>query len=209
MPGWIDAIISKFSSGDSLPWTDAQVIQIYLGILGLLGVDVDKSRGSGWAFSFSESWSSMEMLKRSWFRHYCKIEHAVLSYDQDLEREAAQEGQGKNKSESIMRLAWALVHSAQPADVQRASLGGQGGPLQKWEILYLLAVGHYRTGDLGRCRRLVDQALEIAPDFRQAVALRKMVEDKIAQEGAIGVGIAAAAVGIVASGVAALLIRKK
>ncbi|BBN10268.1 mitochondrial fission 1 protein [Marchantia polymorpha subsp. ruderalis] len=160
MPGWIDAIISKFSSGDSLPWTDAQVIQ-------------------------------------------------------DLEREAAQEGQGKNKSESIMRLAWALVHSAQPADVQRgiamleSSLGGQGGPLQKWEILYLLAVGHYRTGDLGRCRRLVDQALEIAPDFRQAVALRKMVEDKIAQEGAIGVGIAAAAVGIVASGVAALLIRKK
>ncbi|KAL3697937.1 hypothetical protein R1sor_012013 [Riccia sorocarpa] len=121
MPGWLDAIVSKFTTGDSLPWTDAE-------------------RG-------------IAMLE--------------------------------------------------------ASLGGNGGPLQRREILYLLAVGQYRAGDLPRCRRLVDQALEIAPDFRQAVALRKMVEDKIAQEGAIGVGIAAAAVGIVASGVAALLIKKK
>jgi len=119
---------------------------------------------------------------------------------------------GGDKSESIMRLAWALVHSRNAPDVQRgiamleASLSGQGASMQKREILYLLAVGQYRAGEYARSRRLVDQALLIAPDFRQAAALKTMVEDKIAKDGLVGVGLAAAAVGVVASGIAAAVL---
>ncbi|KAG0586824.1 hypothetical protein KC19_2G120400 [Ceratodon purpureus] len=118
---------------------------------------------------------------------------------------------GEN-SDGIMRLAWALVHSRNGPDVQRgiamleAALAGVGAPMQKREILYLLAVGQFRAGEYARSRRLVDQALQISPDFRQASALKKMVEDKIAKDGLVGVGLAAAAVGVVASGIAAAVI---
>ncbi|KAJ4980087.1 hypothetical protein NE237_010867 [Protea cynaroides] len=117
-------------------------------------------------------------------------------------------------NESIMRLSWALVHSKQPEDVQRgiamleASLAGSNSPLQKREKLYLLAVGYYRSGDYSRSRQLVERCLEIAPDWRQALALKKTIEDHIAKDGVIGIGIAATAVGLIAGGIAAALARK-
>ncbi|KAF8398267.1 hypothetical protein HHK36_017194 [Tetracentron sinense] len=119
------------------------------------------------------------------------------------------------RSESILRLSWALVHSRQPENVQRgiamleASLGNSSSPLQKREKLYLLAVGHYRSSDYSRSRQLVERCLEIAPDWRQALTLKKTIEDKIAKDGVIGIGIAATAVGLVAGGIAAALSRKK
>lgn len=114
-----------------------------------------------------------------------------------------------------MRLSWALVHSRQPEDVQRgiamleASLPGITNPLQLRERLYLLAVGYYRSGDYSKSRQLVDKCLEIAPDWRQARALKKTIEDKITRDGVIGMGIAATAVGLIAGGIAAALTRKK
>ncbi|XP_010273221.1 PREDICTED: mitochondrial fission 1 protein A-like [Nelumbo nucifera] len=117
-------------------------------------------------------------------------------------------------NESIMRLSWALVHSRQPEDVQRgiamleASLSSTSSPLQRREKIYLLAVGHYRSGDCSRSRQLVERCLEIAPDWRQALTLKKVIEDKIAKDGVIGIGIAATAVGLLAGGVAAALARR-
>ncbi|KAF5737652.1 Tetratricopeptide repeat (TPR)-like superfamily protein [Tripterygium wilfordii] len=119
------------------------------------------------------------------------------------------------KRESIMRLSWALVHSRQPEDVQRgiamleASLANNSTPLQHREKLYLLAVGYFRSGQYSRSRQLVEQCLEIAPDWRQALSLKKAIEDKIAKDGVIGIGITATAVGLIAGGVAAALARKK
>lgn len=137
----------------------------------------------------------------------------------NCDREAIGEGAGLSKdtdnSDSIMRLSWALVHSRRSADVQRgiamleAALDRDGGPLQKREILYLLAVGHYRAEDYPRSRQFIDQALQIAPDFRQALALRKALEEKITKDGVIGIGIAVTAVGLVVGGIAAALSRKK
>ncbi|ERN01733.1 mitochondrial fission 1 protein A [Amborella trichopoda] len=130
------------------------------------------------------------------------------------EREVVEEG-ASVKSESIMRLSWALVHSKHPEDVQRgiamleAALDNATSPLEKREKLYLLAVGHYRSGDYSRSRQLLERSLEIAPDFRQALALKKIVEDQIAKDGVIGIGIAATAVGVVVGGLAAALARKK
>ncbi|KAF9604732.1 hypothetical protein IFM89_009528 [Coptis chinensis] len=111
-----------------------------------------------------------------------------------------------------MRLSWALVHSKQPEDVQRGlamledSLVNPGSPLQKREKLYLMAVRNFRSGDYLRSRQLLEQSLESTPDWRQALTLKKTVEDKIAKDGVIGIGIAA---GLVVGGIAAALARKK
>nr|GMC81955.1 mitochondrial fission 1 protein A-like [Ipomoea batatas] len=134
----------------------------------------------------------------------------------------------KVRSESIMRLSWALVHSIKPPDVQRgiamlevcmceenlniysssdlpgwhaynaASLAKKNSPPQKREMCYLLAVGYYRSGDYSRCRHLLDQSLQIAPDWSQALSLKKAVEDQITKDGVIGIGITATAVGLLA-----------
>ncbi|GMH00005.1 hypothetical protein Nepgr_001844 [Nepenthes gracilis] len=80
----------------------------------------------------------------------------VRSYiNAGCERDVAEANKGSSdevKSECIMRLSWALVHSRQPEDVQRgiamleASLSSSTNPLQVRERLYLLAVGYYREG---------------------------------------------------------------
>ncbi|ESQ52855.1 hypothetical protein EUTSA_v10017329mg [Eutrema salsugineum] len=119
------------------------------------------------------------------------------------------------KKESIMRLSWALVHSRQAEDIQRgiamleASLASSSPPLQDREKLYLLAVGYYRTGEYSNSRQLVERCIEIQPDWRQALVLKKTIEDKIAKDGVIGIGITATAVGLIAGGIAAALARKK
>uniref|UniRef100_A0A0E0HDS4 Mitochondrial fission 1 protein n=1 Tax=Oryza nivara TaxID=4536 RepID=A0A0E0HDS4_ORYNI len=130
------------------------------------------------------------------------------------EREVAEAANEEQKSDSIMRLSWALVHSKNQEDVNRgigmleASLGQSNSPLQTREKLYLLAVGHYRNGDYPRSRQLVDRCLEIQPDWRQALSLRKAIEDKIAKDGLIGIGIATTAVGLLVGGIAAIAARK-
>ncbi|KAL3585255.1 hypothetical protein D5086_012122 [Populus alba] len=148
------------------------------------------------------------------------------------EREVAEAAEGDSeelKRDTIMRLSWALVHSKQPEDVQRgiamleASLANSSPPLQQREKIYLLAVGYYRSGEYSRSRQLVDQCLEIAPDWRQALVLKKTLEDRVAKgiylnntkcvcqnaDGVIGIGITATAVGLIAGGIAAALARKK
>ncbi|XP_030520913.1 mitochondrial fission 1 protein A [Rhodamnia argentea] len=134
------------------------------------------------------------------------------------EREVAEAEKGSSDeliSQCIMRLSWALVHSRQPEDVQRgiamleASISGTKSPLQLREQLYLLAVGYYRSGDYTKSRDLVERCLRIAPDWRQALTLKKTIEDRITKDGIIGIGIAATALGLLAGGLAAALSRKK
>lgn len=128
--------------------------------------------------------------------------------------EADESASEERKNESIMRLSWALVHSRQSEDINRgiamleASLNNTRTPLQQREKLYLLAVGYYRSGEYARSRQLVEQCLEIAPDWRQALTLKKTVEDQIAKDGVIGIGITATAVGLIAAGIAAAASRR-
>ncbi|KAJ6409085.1 hypothetical protein OIU84_008724 [Salix udensis] len=90
-----------------------------------------------------------------------------------------------------------------------ASLGSTTSPLKLREKLYLLAVGYYRSGDYSRSRELVEDCLKIEPEWRQAQSLKKAIEDRIKKDGMIGIGIATAAVGVVAGGIAAALARRK
>ncbi|CAL5413771.1 unnamed protein product [Camellia sinensis] len=142
------------------------------------------------------------------------------------EREVSEAANGVSdelKSERIIGLSWALVHSKQPEDIQHgiamledpcqklnnsslaASLANSGSPLQKREKLYLLAVGYYRSGEYRRSRQLAEQCLEIAPDWMQALTLKKTLDDQITKDGLIGIGITATVVGLVAGGIAASL----
>ncbi|MED6169400.1 Mitochondrial fission 1 protein A [Stylosanthes scabra] len=133
------------------------------------------------------------------------------------EREVAEAGKQSDEflQECLLRLSWALVHSKRPQDVQRGiamlegSLPSTIDPLQQREKLYLLAVGYYRSGDYSKSRDLVERCLVIAPDWRQAVTLKTVVEDRITKDGVIGLGIAATAVGLIAGGIAAAVSRKK
>ncbi|KVI08117.1 mitochondrial fission 1 protein A-like [Cynara cardunculus var. scolymus] len=127
--------------------------------------------------------------------------------------EAEKSSSDEMKKECRMRLSWALVHSKRPEDVQRgiamleASLAGTNNPLQMREKLYLLAVGYYRNGDYSRSRQLVDRCLEAEPDCRQALTLKKSIEDHIRKDGVIGIGIAATTIGVLVGGLAAIARR--
>nr|AFK45438.1 unknown [Lotus japonicus] len=134
------------------------------------------------------------------------------------EREVAEAGKQSSDEllkECLLRLSWALVHSKRPQDVQRGiamlegSLPGTDDPVQQREKLYLLAIGHYRSGDYSRSRDLVERCLMIAPDWRQAATLKKTIEDKITKDGVIGLGIAATAAGLIAGGIAAAVSRRR
>lgn len=137
----------------------------------------------------------------------------VAGCEQEV-REAEKGSSDDFKSDCIMRLSWALVHSKRPEDVQRgiamleASLANTASSLKMREKLYLLAVGHYRSGEYSRSRELVERCLTIEPDWRQARSLKKAIENRITKDGVIGIGIAATAVGLVAGGIAAALARK-
>ncbi|KAK1277638.1 hypothetical protein QJS04_geneDACA007397 [Acorus gramineus] len=91
------------------------------------------------------------------------------------------------KSENLMRLSWALVHSRQPEDVWcgiavlEDSLSNLKNTLQYRDTLYLLAVGHYRIGAYSMSRVQVEQCLEIFPDWKQALTLKKIIEDRMAE----------------------------
>ncbi|PHT59853.1 hypothetical protein CQW23_02216 [Capsicum baccatum] len=121
----------------------------------------------------------------------------------------------EGKNESIMRLSWALVHFKQPQDVQRgiamleAYLANSSSPLQQREKLYLLAVGFYRSGEYSRSRELTDQCLEIAPDWRQALSLKKAIEDRITKDAVIGIGITLITIGLIAGGIVAPMVQRK
>ncbi|KAL7194545.1 hypothetical protein ACSBR1_034885 [Camellia fascicularis] len=131
------------------------------------------------------------------------------------EREVSEAANGVSdelKSERIIRLSWALVHSKQPEDMQRgiamleaASLANSGSPLQKREKLYLLAVGITEVVNIEGAGSLQNN---IAPDWMQALTLKKTVDDQITKDGVIGIGITATVVGLVAGGIAASLARK-
>ncbi|KAM0889773.1 hypothetical protein ACQ4PT_027492 [Festuca glaucescens] len=69
------------------------------------------------------------------------------------------------------------------------------------------SVGNFFTGgdNIPWCDRDI---IAIQPDWRQASSLKKAIEDKIAKDGVIGIGIATTAVGLIVGGIAAALARR-
>ncbi|KAJ8570414.1 hypothetical protein K7X08_037386 [Anisodus acutangulus] len=121
----------------------------------------------------------------------------------DATKGASDEG----KNESIMRLSWALIHSKQPEDVQRG-ITMLEVHYSNEKSFYLLAVGYYRSGEYSKSRELTGQCFEIAPDWRQALSLKKAIDDRITKDGVIGIGVTVTTIGLIAGGIVASLVRR-
>ncbi|KAM7502454.1 hypothetical protein LguiB_001358 [Lonicera macranthoides] len=176
--GFFDSVGTFFTGGDQIPWCDSDIVVTTLcadtqHVRKLADKPCKTALGSN---------SSQDYGKPPGVFNYLNDFHLLLSncsfvfvspsliHLQGCEREVAEAEKGSSdelKSECIMRLSWALVHSKRPEDVQRgiamleASLANPGSPLQLREKIYLLAIGHYRSGDYSRSRQLVERCLEV------------------------------------------------
>ncbi|KAL6613802.1 hypothetical protein ACP70R_036072 [Stipagrostis hirtigluma subsp. patula] len=122
------------------------------------------------------------------------------------EREVAEAATEEQEKESIMRLSWALVHSRDQDHVNRGigmlqARCRQGRSCTCWP---LGTTGTATTPGAGSSWTTVSR---IQPDWGQALSLKRTVEDKIAKDGVIGIGIATTAVGLL-FGIAAAVARK-
>ncbi|GAB2250725.1 hypothetical protein Droror1_Dr00016975 [Drosera rotundifolia] len=65
------------------------------------------------------------------------------------------------------------------------------------DILYVIVSSQH-----GNCNKVIE------PDWRPALTLKKTMEDQIAKDGVIGIGLTVTAVGVLIAGIAASLARK-
>ncbi|KAF6046827.1 Fis1 C-terminal tetratricopeptide repeat family protein [Candida parapsilosis] len=75
------------------------------------------------------------------------------------------------------------------------------------EVLYYLSLGSFKLGDYTNAKRYVETLLKSEPENQQALTLLENIQDKVAQEGLIGIGVAGGvlAVGI---GIIGALVRR-
>ncbi|KAF5941763.1 hypothetical protein HYC85_019405, partial [Camellia sinensis] len=127
------------------------------------------------------------------------------------EREVSEAANGVSdelKGERIIRLSWALVHSKQPEDMQHgiamleASLANSGSHCKRGKSFIFLLLGITEVVNIEGAGSLQNN---IAPDWMQALTLKKTLDDQITKDGLIGIGITATVVGLVAGGIAASL----
>lgn len=120
----------------------------------------------------------------------------------------------KEAPQACFRFVWALVHSPDPAHVERGldlaqsmitahDLEQQGLN----DLVYLCAVAQYRRGSYQAARAQITEYLKVAPSSHQGAELKSAVDDAIVKEGLIGVGVgtglltvAAVAIGLLMSG---------
>ena len=79
---------------------------------------------------------------------------------------------------------------------------------ERRELLYLRAVGQFRSNRNLDSRKTLKGILVEYPDFRQAESLLESVEHEVVVDGLVGVGAGAAIIGVVA-GIAVVLLKKK
>ncbi|GMM37194.1 Fis1 protein [Saccharomycopsis crataegensis] len=115
--------------------------------------------------------------------------------------------------QSKFNYAWGLIKSdlkeEQKLGVKILTEVFKDSPQRRRECLYYLAIGTYKLGDYSDSRRYAEALVNHEPDNAQAIALKRMVEDRISKESLIGVGIIAGTVAIGATVLASLLRRRR
>lgn len=124
---FFDSIANLFGGGDSIPWCDRDVIHVsaHYKPPNAHFLFVSRENEEPWRKNETEIWVPLCSANPIWFG-FCLLELKTLEclwiVGQGCEKEVAEANKGDSdelKSESIMRLSWALVHSKQPEDVQR------------------------------------------------------------------------------------------
>ncbi|KAK9250165.1 hypothetical protein V1507DRAFT_438350 [Lipomyces tetrasporus] len=67
-------------------------------------------------------------------------------------------------------------------------------PERRRECLYYLALGHYKLGNYVEARRYNDLLMDREPNNMQARSLNKLIDDRVAKEGLVGLAIIGGAV---------------
>ena len=65
----------------------------------------------------------------------------------------------------------------------------RSAPERRRESIYYIALGHYKLGQYSDAKRYNDKILEHQPNNMQALSLQKLIEEKVASEGMMGVAI--------------------
>lgn len=114
--------------------------------------------------------------------------------------------------QSLFNYAWALLKTNNLRNHKQAIeilyTLYQNVPSQRRESLYYLALGSVKTGEYTNARRYAEMLLEKEPENSQFKALKKAIDDRVTDDGLIGLGVAGGvlAVGI---GILSATLRKK
>ncbi|MCL7050767.1 hypothetical protein MKW94_030772 [Papaver nudicaule] len=117
------------------------------------------------------------LIREDQFPYYDDMIH---DYKDDLQHTTNTQTEDVNNC--ILKLSRALVHSKKKEDVKEGiqkltnaydGYLGKLTPLQKRDMLYLLAYAHYKEGDYQKSSSYLDECLEKAPHFNQALTLKK------------------------------------
>ncbi|RYP39431.1 hypothetical protein DL767_002165 [Monosporascus sp. MG133] len=108
--------------------------------------------------------------------------------------------------------AWGLVKSNSRNDQQEGvrllSDIFRASPERRRECLYYLALGNYKLGNYAEARRYNDLLLDREPANLQAADLRRLIDDKVAKEGLMGVAIISG-VAVAAGVIGGILFRSR
>ncbi|KAF9986152.1 mitochondrial membrane protein [Modicella reniformis] len=92
--------------------------------------------------------------------------------------------------------AWGLIKSKNRRDQTQGVLLFtdiyREVPDRRRECLFYLALGHFKLGNYNDARKFNESLLEFEPHNSQARALRQDIEDRVANEGYIGMAIVGA-----------------
>lgn len=120
----------------------------------------------------------------------------------------------KGTPHACFRFVWALVHSPDPAHVERgldlaqSMINARDIDQQHLnDLVYMCAVAQYRRGSYQAAKTQIVEYLKVAPSSHQGTQLKSAIDDAIVKEGLIGVGVgtglltvAAIAIGLLMSG---------
>lgn len=85
-----------------------------------------------------------------------------------------------------------LPFKSQRANIKKGVIMMQGLLEDRYsdrDCLYYMALGYYRLDDVVSSRKCLEKLLKLAPNCRQAISLKDIVEDKITKDGVIGISI--------------------
>ncbi|RUS14926.1 putative mitochondrial membrane fission protein [Jimgerdemannia flammicorona] len=109
-----------------------------------------------------------------------------------LKKQYAREGEYVTV-QTKFNYAWGLVKSRRSAEttdgVRLLTEIYTESPERRRECLYYLAVGNYKLANYTDARKYNEQLLALEPKNSQALALRRLIEDKVSREGVIGMAI--------------------
>lgn len=116
-------------------------------------------------------------------------------------------------AQSLFNYAWGLLKTTSLAKQKKAldmlAVLYRDAPSLRREALYYLALGSVKVGEYANARRYAESLVEKEPDNAQFKALKQAIDDRVTQDGLIGLGIAGGVLAVGLGVVGAMMRRKR